>query len=919
MLPLKQYIQDGSFDNNTQKFVTAYVPLDIPLEEIKEYTKYKLSIRYLDLLINRISLITGTNMLIGPNVQIKQKRKALVKNIVDLIIKHNSINLHKNQSDNERLDFYSKKFNIDKDLDSVYFFELDDSIFNFVPTASSTDTDINRLKYNNVLLYFMLIFITELNGSQILMMSSDKIANIYVFLKYGPKLFGNLLIKKNINDVETIPITKYPVLCYLIFLVAYFLIKYKLWYYSAKNTKSFNPMYQKIIINSFIDLFNSISMEAGKLPNDYIYLLSTSKLYSQLNSTFKNNDIINLLKKNHIKYSDKPTKNVFISETKEELLKSYSIENPINIFLKPRKIPNFKIGDGINYDKKNDLMYPITKTSTDISNCPQGSYHNWKSVDKEIKCTICNELGHNDIGKINRSDETYYYDLNKIANRRCIEGTLHDFVEQNGKVICSKCKREMNIMYPKEELDKLVENLRKTDDENIQKILNKISKYEQNKEIKQASVDKKFKELIDTSGLTNNNTNYGQINTSVDKLINLLESLIGTDTNLDINKYPVYLRNDTYIIEYAYDGSQLPEPIISTQKDNKINFKENHQFFKTDVYYYTDNKTQIDVFYHAVTLKLLGYKEKHKNYIEINKSNIYLKINPSIKNRLTIIAYDTKYIDIRDMFAKNNKFIKDNNQNYFQILDSLIQDHILKTKLTIDKISSILYKIKFYKPVADNEAIPIFLQTSQVIDKLITKYAKMIKNFQLGDGDRAFYDWNDLRNSFIYEPINWTETNVRPTNTTNINSELINYYDTESNLMNFYLVDELLSIIDSNSEKITKINISQLYIEIIVFIYNINNTDSYKNSLELRRFEYILDGSDVMEDTLKQGKGLTRSKELENNLDDTRADIMDIAELTEEQQEELEDLKEEAEALDVEGDYYQEEDEDYAQEGDYES
>nr|URM62293.1 hypothetical protein [Mimivirus sp.] len=75
ILPLKQYVQDGSFDNNTQKFVTAYVPSDIPLEEIREYTKYKLSIRYLDALINRVSLITSTNMLVGPSTQTRQKEK----------------------------------------------------------------------------------------------------------------------------------------------------------------------------------------------------------------------------------------------------------------------------------------------------------------------------------------------------------------------------------------------------------------------------------------------------------------------------------------------------------------------------------------------------------------------------------------------------------------------------------------------------------------------------------------------------------------------------------------------------------------------------------------------------------------------------------------------------------------------------
>ena len=162
ILPLKQYVQDGIFDNNTLRFVTAYQPWDVPLEEVPEYRKYKLTIRYLDGLINRISFITGTSMLVGPSVQIKQKRKALVKNIVDLIIRHNLVNLKKKLNDEERLEFFSKKFHIDKDLDSVFFFELDDSIFNFTPNESSVNTDLNRLKFNNILLYFMLVFIAEL-------------------------------------------------------------------------------------------------------------------------------------------------------------------------------------------------------------------------------------------------------------------------------------------------------------------------------------------------------------------------------------------------------------------------------------------------------------------------------------------------------------------------------------------------------------------------------------------------------------------------------------------------------------------------------------------------------------------------------------------------------------------------------------
>ncbi len=80
------------------------------------------------------------------------------------------------------------------------------------------------------------------------------------------------------------------------------------------------------------------------------------------------------------------------------------------------------------------------------------------------------------------------------------------------------------------------------------------------------------------------------------------------------------------IIDHSYDGTLLKDSIHLTEKENRIIFKENHPFFKVDVYYLPINRTTKCVFYHAVTLKLLGYKQKHKEYIEIKKTNAYLKI-----------------------------------------------------------------------------------------------------------------------------------------------------------------------------------------------------------------------------------------------------------------------------------------------------
>jgi hypothetical protein len=924
VLPIKQWIQDGSFDNNTQKFVTAYVPSDIPLEEIKEYTEYKLVIRYLDALINRVSLITGTNMLVGPTSQIKQKRKALVKNIIDIIIKHNSVNLRKNQSDEDRLDFYSKKFHIDKDLDSVYFFELDDSIINFTSTASSVDMDINRLKYNNLLLYFILIFITELNGSQIAMMYNDNIANIYVYLKYGDKLFGDLLIKKNVNDMETVPIIKYPVLCYLLFYLSKYLISHKLWLMPNEQKKNFNPFYIKIIINSFVDLFNSISIDAGKMRNDYIYLLTSSKLYTQLNSTFKNNDIINLLKKQHIRFN--PDRSVVIANVavKNTEIETYSISNPIQIVSKTRKIPNFKISSGIIFDRPDKIIYPATLEITDLTNCPNGSYHKWITKGKDIVSINCNLTGEEATGEINRTNEAYYYNLSVIANRRCLQGTVHDFVGKDGQFICTICHRKLGEKYTNAELDILAKSLDRLENERIEEILKSVSSQNKIAEEEQTYRKELMDDLLSAYRKETGDKLYGQITNQIDKLINILESLIGSDTNLDIDKYPVYLRDNVYIIDHSYDGTIFNDPIILTEKDNRIIFKEDHNYFKTDVYYYSDKRTQIDVFYHAVTLKLLGYKEKHKEFVRINKANAYLKISSSIKNRLLTIGYQTQYIDVGDVFIKNSKIIKDIDTNYFQILDNLIRDHIYKIKSVIDKIISVLYKIKNYYPSSETELPQIYLQTTQAIDKLVTKYGKALREFKMGKENNSFDDWNELRNSFAYTNIEWEKTTVRPgekftiTDDMYINSDLINYYDIPSNLMMYYTVNELISIIQSNSENNAKINIAQMYIEIIIYIYSIYNIDPYKNSLELKRFQYILNGSDVMVDILKRGQGLTLSKELEENIEDNRPDILETVELTEEQIEEMEDLKEEAEALDIEGDYFAEEDEDYTQEGEYE-
>ncbi|BCS83066.1 hypothetical protein QLL95_gp1057 [Cotonvirus japonicus] len=909
ILPLKQYVQDGSFNNTTQKFVTAYVPIDIPLEEIREYSKYKLTVKFLDTLINRVSLITNTNMLVGPNNHIQQKRKALVKNIIDIIVKHNSVNLKKNINDDERLEFFAKHFGVNKDLNKIVFFELDDNIFDFRPSESDIETSAKRLKFNNVLLYFIMIFITELNGIQISMMASDKIAgNIFIYLKYGQKLFENLLIKKNINGTETVPITNYPVLCYLLFILSYYLVKYKLWYQPGENNKAYNPYYTKIIINSFVDLFNSISMDTGKMPNDYVYMLTTSKFYSQLNTTFKDNDIINKLMRNQAKY-DTRSSGIDVTQVIDTKIPTYSIENPIIIPIKSRKIPDFKTDSGIIFDRIDQLLYQIQITNTDITNCPTGSYHNWIAEGTELRCSICGELGDDVNGNIDRTLENYYYNLNIIANRRCIAGTLHDFVGKNGELVCTICGRKPNKNYDKKDLDDLINNINHIEDENAKKLMETIDREIEKQKSQQQHIDNIRTSVVNDYLEENGGKFYGQLNNIAEKLIKILEIYLG-QANLDVDKYPVYLRDNVYIIENTYDGTPLDKPVIFLQKDNRVLFRENNPFFKTDVYYYTDNRSQVDVFYHAVTLKQLGYREKHKDYVRSSKNNYYLKINYSIMARLLTLGYKSKYINIDDIFVKNNT---DQEMNYFKILDNLIKDHILKIRAIIDKISTLIYKIKNYqKPDEEDNQEYMQLQSVQTIDRLVFKYFNIVKNFNIGPDDTAFDDWNYVRNTFSYQHVDWKETDTRLSENLYVNTDLINYYDVSSSEMINYMVNELISIIDSNNEKIVKTNLSQMIVEIIIYVYDLYNVDTQNISTELKRYEYIINASPMIIDMLRKGQGLEQSRELEIELDESD-NILDM-EATPEEADELEDIKEEAEALDIEGDYYAEEDEDFAQE-----
>jgi hypothetical protein len=229
---LKNFVNDGAYDDSG-RYITFSMPMEIPLEEIPEYEKYKITIRNLEKIIDRIASIANVTYFLehGNKKEAKSRKRGLIKDVIDLLLIHNKNlkNIYKSRNDK-----VASLYNVNKDLSNLFVFELENSIFVY----SSKDKDYYKsIKQNNVLIYILLLMLLELNDSQVIFMRGDKLCNFYFFEKYGYALFKDLKIRKN-NKGDIDDIQQYKTLCYLIYYLSCMVTKYNMWYTETeKKTK----------------------------------------------------------------------------------------------------------------------------------------------------------------------------------------------------------------------------------------------------------------------------------------------------------------------------------------------------------------------------------------------------------------------------------------------------------------------------------------------------------------------------------------------------------------------------------------------------------------------------------------------------------------------------------------------------------
>lgn len=946
---IKRYILDGSFDNSTQTYITHTVQVDAPLEDFPEYEKLKTSIKSLDKIIDRISSVVNFQGLHGSSYTNRSKRKNIVKDSLDIVIEHNAY-LKKSAYLTNR-DKFVKSFGVNKNISNLYIFELENNIFIY----SSKEKDFYKsVKFNNIISYVIILLILELTDTIILSLFNDlKICSYFIYKKIGHTLFENINIVTNkSNDLK--PIKDYPNLCYIIYILSCFVTKYNIWADTIStesnviDRKKNFLIIQKSVINTIVEIFNSIlQVDAEKLKTKKIYLyeILQNKYYLKLNDLFKDFNLVKKLDKMYLSTGAvKQQKQIFIDSTKfdikPDLTNIYNNYVYDNLYSKYSKKYCLERLVCPLYDRKK--LVPMNVISN-LTNCIGGEFHDFKAKGKNLVCVNCNEIANPknfipDSEKIIGERYTILY-LRKLAQKYCQSGQLHkfEFDDKTKDNVCSKCKyvRGKPITLDDKELFNLyniIENKIKNNNLMMAEI---ISKYDNMTNDEISSISNLFNKIV---------YKYEKYSNDITKSINLLlehiQKLLGVD--ILINNQTHNLFSNIYIIEYNHTGTKLSSPIKILENENKFRTIENHSHYKRNVLVYSMQKdTKYELFYDFEEKIFLGYREINKEYKDSKNFNIKLRVNYSLKNMLILLGFTRLNINIKDFYPEIIGLSKDNYDEKFKnfSMSEFINKIATRRFEIIKKLGMELkkyinrFKNNYNINIITHEATFMDKNNKQItntyvsdsannpVDLLYMNYKKKIEQnimTQMEKSDKSsksdksaksdksdkmnkthvFLKHINLINMYLsFDDIKLNKNDI-PKFSEKINYDLIFKNDFISNIVLNYIIDEIIRLMEYNSNKNVKTNVTHFIIELIVNLFNSTFYEISKFNQKLSYFYQILYTSEFYLETQNNDYMMDAIDYYSN-----QEEIKNIDNLDDEQRERLEnqieDDNEEMEALDM--------------------
>ena len=881
-LDIKKFINDGMFDNASQSFVTFSVHMDVNIEDLPEYEKFRTAIRNIDKLIEKISSILNIHGFSGTMYMNRSNRKAVMKDSIDIIINHN---IYIRNSYLSKRDKNIEKYGINKSLSNLFSFEFDNNIFIY----SSKEKDFKKIiKYHNVIGYIIILLILELNESQILSLKFDKICNYSIFKRIGYSLFENInLVVNKSGDLK--PIKNYTILCYLIYLFTCFLTKYNLWTDTTTKenvkVKKFNPLIQKSAIHTVIELLNSILIvneDYFKKNKLYIYEVLLTKYYLKIDM-YQDINIIKKLDQMFLGENiNKDTTINIIDNNKFDILPNYLIHNNFMLDDLYTRISLKYIVKKFNIDYIHNNKQPITdgsvKASTiidvsNLTNCIEGVFHNFTAKDKKLICKNCNVVA--DLKLIKDSKNFIYKEqiinyYKKLAKKYCLDGTIHSFeyMASEDTNMCKKCKfKERQVINFKEsELQKMYLTIEKIKKENNLFTENMLKKLVINNEQKKKIIKKTFEKIVYKFQKNDND-----INNSLNILLDNIQKLLGVDILIGDEMHN--LTNNIYIIDHDYNGNKLDERIQIYDKDNKFRIIENHIFYKRDVLVFTIQKnTRYEVFYDLHKKYLLGYREINKDYHLNEKPFSKIKISYSIKNLFLMFGFTRQYVDIRDFYPEIMSYSSDKKNelkdtfNMSDFVNKVCNRRSLYLKKLGYELIKFINRINFKynvkllnnpetNPNLASYQIEEFEVVNNPLDIIYNKFLKKFESNITTTNDKQDNKTKNDKHQFLkymniiidYLPY----TNIKENPAFSIFTEFTYFIkkDFNSNMILNYITDEFVRILSYNDNKTIKTNICLFMLEITNKLFEIYNLDIAIFDKDVDHFNQILYSSEFYLET----------------------------------------------------------------------
>ena len=865
MLSLIKYVKDGTYNAELDEFMTTSLAVNQQLTELPKYANYKRTINNLGKNLEKIAYNINLTYYLGNDQTVKLRRKTIIKDTIDLILLHTEY--IKKQPKN-RSEIAAEKYNINKNLTNLFFFELKDEIF----LTSSTDTDYYKLiKFNNVIIYLIFIIITELNAGQIISLKNNKQCNYFIFSKINESIFKDLYLR--INEKEKMSLSSMPLLSYIIYYFSCILANNKLWLWNDNNELNMTINIQKVIIHTFVDLVNSIveaNLEKGK---NYLYEILATRFFTKLKYTFNDKEIIKRINDDINKkiIIDNKTKKISFLTKKVDYI---PIDNNINTILS-----NDKTYCEVKTKFFNKLKKNKNKNNINIlSNCDDGRFHEWTIDNNNMYCKLCKKNYYElEKSKEKNSDDKYYNQLKyiilkKFTKKYCISGNLHEINSTTS--ICNLCNINPDTYnYTTKELDKLESNIYDKENHEINNFYNKIKKEEENhfiQEEKENNIINKFEKQFKTDIIKKYNSNYFE--NYIEDFIDRLVSILGN--KIKIKNKTIFLKYSNYIIDHDYLGNSIKETISVSTNENIFNYKE-------DTIYYKDKNNKVYIYYDIVTLQYIGYSEDNKNIIK-NKNNSALIINYSIKDQLLLLGLENKYTNL---YHLDSQLLYNFQPNDKQIINSLIRNRTINLKQIITRVQSIIFSIRNHEKISG-----IYNQNEK---EIVNNFILKLKNFNIKDKDHSNGIFKN--SSFITNLINCIpiKGNINLEYTKNyINNNILNSLLNSDCKLIYLIVKNFNKLLDYNDLPAIQSELSYLIVTIIQFCFNINFKDT---QYDLRKFEYLVIQDIPYVDERIKPVGLYQELQNSDEIDETK------------NKEVNEDAQEVIDALDID-DYDQDDD-----------